>query len=551
MLRFKFTRKKIIFLTSTILIIFIINSIFSSVIENKISEFLLKNESKYYTAHVESSHFRLLRRSLVLNNLSLTPNQESLDSLMHNDSAKQALERITLSSVKFNGIGLINILFNDKIYIKTLEINDLHIIKIQNAENTKIDKQRKALNLDSIYIKKLKGFQIDKIAVNDFVYETVDIESNEITFKNEPLNFVSSGFKLEEFDSQLFKLLPVKESFEISKIELNINALKYDFSVENIAINFTKKLIAIEKLRLKPQISKRKLALSYPFSKDVFDVEIEAFKIHNFNLTKLLNKEGIFIDSVYVSGLDLGLYKDKRRPFNKNKHKTLPHIALQNSKTPIYIAKINVEKSNVLIEEHLEKRDTLLVISLDSINAKIQNITSIKALSEQPMLVDVTATLMKKAALKVHINFPLKHHVQDFSFNGTLGAANLKLFDSALFPAIGLKVLDGRLISMVFDATANDDFSNGSMTMRYQGLEAKVFKANSLEKSKFLSWSVNTLIKKSNPTKKKKARVAVIEFERAKYKGIGNYLWKSLLSGIANSIVPGGKQVKPTNKRNK
>ena len=87
------------------------------------------------------------------------------------------------------------------------------------------------------------------------------------------------------------------------------------------------------------------------------------------------------------------------------------------------------------------------------------------------------------------------------------------------------------------------------MTMLYQNLEAKVFKAHSLEKNKFLSWSVNAIIKKSNPHKNKKARIVVMEFERDKYKGLGNYIWKTILSGITNSIAPGGKQVKAHKKK--
>ena len=542
MSNFNITRKRIIFIMGFLLLIVIINGISSAIIKNKITGILLKNESKYYTAQVGSSHFRLLRGSLILNNVSLIPTQIALDSLIRHDLKKQTLDSIALSSVKFKGIGLIHVLFNNKINISTLEINDLHIKSFQNDENKKTTKENKALNLDSIYINQLNGLEINKIKVNNFVYEVVDARSNEITFKNEPLSFVSNGFKLEEQDSNVFKLLPVKESFEIEKIELNMNVVKYNFSVENIAFNFKEKLISIKKLSIKPQISKRELAKSYPFTKDIFDVDIEEIKVYDFNLTKLLNKKGIFIDSISVSGVNAELYKDKNRPFNLNSYKALPHITLQQTKTPLHIAKVRVSKSTILIEEHTEKRDTIMVVSLGDVNASIKNITSIKALREAPMLFDLNATLMKKVPMKLHASFQLKS--QTFSFNGSLGNAQLKLFDSALFPAIGLKVLNGNLNSMVFLAVANNNTSKGSMTMLYHDLEATVFKANTFETNKLLSWSVNSVIKKSNPKKNRKTRIAVMEFERDTYKGLGNYMWKTLLSGITNSIAPGGKQVK-------
>ncbi len=104
---------------------------------------------------------------------------------------------------------------------------------------------------------------------------------------------------------------------------------------------------------------------------------------------------------------------------------------------------------------------------------------------------------------------------------------------------------------MKFSATANNSASNGRVTMLYDNLKANVFKANSLEKNKFLSWSVNAVIKKSNPNKHNKTRIAVMEFERSTYKGLGNYIWKTVLTGITNSIAPGGKQIKPNKKRKK
>ena len=88
------------------------------------------------------------------------------------------------------------------------------------------------------------------------------------------------------------------------------------------------------------------------------------------------------------------------------------------------------------------------------------------------------------------------------------------------------------------------------MIMLYNDLEATVFKTNTLKTNKFLSWSVNTIVKKSNPVKNKPPRVAIMKFERQTYKGIGNYMWKTILNGITNTLAPGGKHVKP-NKKNK
>ena len=101
---------------SILVIGFIINSLVSKKIENKISEILLKSESNFYTLYDESSNFSLIKNSLVLNNDSLLPKQAAIESLIKNESKKQALETLTLTAFKIKGIGL----FNNKISIRIL-----------------------------------------------------------------------------------------------------------------------------------------------------------------------------------------------------------------------------------------------------------------------------------------------------------------------------------------------------------------------------------------------------------------------------------------------
>jgi hypothetical protein len=82
------------------------------------------------------------------------------------------------------------------------------------------------------------------------------------------------------------------------------------------------------------------------------------------------------------------------------------------------------------------------------------------------------------------------------------------------------------------------------MTMLYDGLAAEVVKKDQQSKNKFLSWAANAVLKTSNPGKNGKTRVVVIGFERVMYKGLGNFLWKTLQTGITSTITPTGKQVK-------
>ena len=71
------------------------------------------------------------------------------------------------------------------------------------------------------------------------------------------------------------------------------------------------------------------------------------------------------------------------------------------------------------------------------------------------------------------------------------------------------------------------------------------------KEKKGLTWIANSVMVKSNPSDKGKLKVALIEAERVPYKGFSNLLWKSVMSGMVNTINPVGKTVKREKKHNR
>ncbi len=547
----KNTKKKAFIFLGVLLFIIAINFTISSIIKQKISEVLLQNESDYYTATVEDVSFKLLRRSITLTDVFIIPNKKSIDSLKSKKSSKENLENITLSSLKLNGIDLFDILFNKTIDINSIVFNDLLIHKFENSQIQEKKKEKKPLNIDSIYLAKLNGLAINNIVFNNFQYEVYDFAKNKTTFKSQPLSFKSSGIVLEDLGNHYFKLNPAKEKFEINNIQLNFEDVQYDFSIDQISLNFKKCFVAINNIKFKPQIDRQKLANIYEYNDPIYDVNLKQLKIYNFQLPKLIKGEGLFIDSLQVANLILKIYKDDRKPFNENKRPGLPHTGLKRMKFPMYVQKVTVNNSDVLIETHMDKSDVLMNIPISNLNANITNITSIKTFRDNPMKVTTDGLLMKTGVAHLDASFPLKDHQNTFYFNGSLGHSKMKIFDAALYPVLGLKVLEGDLDKLTFSASANETESNGKMTMLYHNLEAEVFKSKSAnEGNKFLSWTVNTLIKESNPKKNKTPREVTLHTERIIYKGLGNYFWKTLQNGIINT-VSGRNETEASKKKRK
>jgi len=516
-----------------------INSIVSNIIQHKISDLLVKENSKYYVTTVEEVHFKALKRSIVLNNVFLSPTSKSFSNLKNKKTKNPNLQKIQISSLELNGIHLLKILFKNKIEINNLIINNL---LFQEFKNSKIKSPpKKDLNIDSIYIKNINGFKINKINVNNLIFQITDVSTNKISFQNKPVSFNLTGFELEEYKDDYFRLFPLNNKFEIDKINIDFPDKKYNFSMEAVTVEFEKDIVNIKNLSYNPLIKRTDLSNTYKFNTAIFNVKVEDVKLYNFSIGKLIANKGLFIDSISIFNLDLKIYKDKRKPFDLEKRPTLPHLALKQMKTPLLIQKIKISNSNILFEQRLEKGDLLMTVSLDKLNANISNISSIKKYRESPLKVHLTSKLMNSSNMKIDITMPLKNGQDMFYFNGSLSPTKFKYFDSVIVPAIGIKILQGDLDHLSFSASANSTSSNGKMTLLYHDLEAEVFKSKSNEENKFLSWTVNHVVHTSNPNKKGHKREAIMHTERVIYKGYINYLWKTIQSGITNTIAPMGK----------
>jgi hypothetical protein len=522
-----------------IAVIFAANLIISHLISKKVADLLNNQKIENYHLSIDKTSFSLFDRSMVISQVHLSPVDSSMIKLKQNLLGKNTLQKISISQLELRGIQLFPLIFSKKVIIKHLMVEDPLYQKYSNG--IKSSEKQKPISIDSIVIKGINGFELDEIKVKNLKLQVINITSDEITFENKPMSFEFSGFKLEKINDQVYQLKPVENLFEIKNIDVSFPDKQYAFSIEKLQLNFEDSLLNFINLSYKPLINKVKLANSYPFNTEVYDLNIKDMKIFHVDLHKLVKNKGIFIDSIQISQLSIDIYKDKRKPFDESKRPQLPHNLLKNMEMPLLIHKISFENSQMYYEERLENKDILLKVNMKELNALLTNVTSIKEYRDKPLNIDLHTKFMGKADLDINMNFPLKDDQKTFYFSGQLAASELKLYDSAIIPAVGLKILQGNLESLTFNASANDYNSTGTMIMKYSDLEAEVFKHKNMEKSGFLSWSVNTLVHKSNPGKNGTLREVPMNFDRVMYKGFGNLLWKTLQSGIVNTIAPFGK----------
>ena len=525
---------------SLALLLLVGSIIISRIISQKVVQILEDQNIENLHISIEKTKFSLFDRSLVFTDVHLSPDDAAMVKLQKNKLDKKSLHKVSISRLKFKGIHLTPLLLSKHLIINKLIVDDPLYQHFTNGEKQANDKAKKRINLDSIHIKELMGFQLDVIKITNLKAQVINVINNELSFENKPLSFEISGFRLEETAPNYFKLLPIEEVFEMTRIKVEFPKIKYHFSIDALKYDFVDDYLQISNLKYKPTVNKLTLVNSYIYNTEVYDLNIKDVKIFSLNFEKIIENKGVFIDSVQLSGLNMEIYKDKRKPFDLKKRPELPHQTLKKLKTPLLIHKVSVVESEFVYEEKLEHKDILMKATMKDLNINIFNITSIKAYRKTPLKIDMNTQFMGKANLNVDMLLPLADDQNTFFFSGYLGASQMTYFDSAVIPALGLKILKGEVERLSFQGSANNYNSTGTMTMLYKDLEAEVFKRKNTDKNELLSWSVNNLLHKSNPSNNGEVREATMKFERVLYKGFGNFLWKTLQNGIVNTIAPFG-----------
>lgn len=431
-------------------------------------------------------------------------------------------------------------MFRKDINIGEIEINDLIIQKSNQIKTDTVD--RKPINLDSIHIDKINSLKIDKFDLNNIQYTIIDSKTSADVFHHKPISLDLDGFQLKKVNKQLFKLMPMNEQIKIFDIEFEIPKKEHTLLIGEIILDTKTSGIKINNLNYKTINGKYAIAKKDIYNNVVPEISIENIELFNINFDKIIQNKGVFIDSVLISNALIDLYKDRRKPFDERLNKKLPHIVLKKMDLPLYIQKINIEKSLLILKENFPNKNVKMELTINEIDAQIYNISSIKEYKENPLKINLHSKLMNQAILKAAFTVPMNNNNNTFYFNGSLASSKFSYYDNVIYPVLGLKIIEGDLDKLTFEAQVNEHSSSGTMTMLYHNLNATVFKSKSKEKSKILSWAVKTVLHDSNPGNNKKTRVAVLSHNYEPHKGFGNYLWKTLQSGIVNTLSPVGKK---------
>lgn len=537
-----------------IIFIFSVNFILATILRGQVNAAIEKNKTEYKIS-LGGIGGNIFFGNIRLKDIKVKPDSNLLFKIKEGISPVVFAVDAEIPLLRLSGIGIYKAIVNRDIDINSIEIRRANIKlykgkKSEEAKKAEVKpKETKTFNPDSIYLKNITGLSIRSVLLENNIIEFYDLSKDEVILKNKISDFEFTDFYINKYEDaeNLYYLDANNSKLVIDDEEFDVPGGYYKLKIKKVEFRMADSSLYIDKLEFKPTYKDLyKMAAEFKFTKEIYDLNVHRVELKSLHMAKLVREGAFYLDSLDIFGIHVDILKDKRYPFDESKRPKLINQALREMKMPLYIGNAQIHDSRLKYQEKEEGVKELMTAILGDLNVYVEFITSVpdSLRTGKSMKINLNTKFMDKPHLNVNFVMPLNSRADTFFFSGSLGSTKLSTFDKASMPAIGAKFKTGELQSLTFKGSANRTVSTGEMTMLYTDLTGELVKKDHKSTNKFLSWAANVVLKTSNPNHKGKTRVAMIGFDRVMYKGFGNFMWKTLQTGIVNTVAPAGKMKK-------
>jgi len=478
-----------------------------------------------YIVEINNVHISWFSSGLVLENLTIGSRNE------HGRLPGFSGEIV---SIKLKGINLAKVLFKKQIQINEITISE-------GSFNGKIPFPKKAgpplistlnIRIDSILFDKINlaiENTSDKksFSVKEGVLKVYDLHVE----KQDTLAVTN----FNHFDIVAEELIAVTEDS------------MYTVKATGLICPALSNTLTIDSFNIHPNYKNYDFAARHKFASDRIEAGFSNIFAHNFSLAGYLKSGDLISTYIEIGNMDLKVFRDNR--------KIIPHVKkpefqdmMYNYSGSLCIDSIGLLNGNVIYTEHVEKANEPGNIRFNNINAKIFNITNDTIYKSEKAYFKMKgeALLMGKGKFTVLLKGRIYDIHNTFSLNGTLSGMDANELNPILEKNTFIYATSGKIDTMNFSFTANNNKATGKMKLLYHGLNIAVKNKRTDDTSaineRLSSLIANMKLLNSNPVPGKAVREGIVKYDRDPERFFFNYCFKSILSGIKSSLTASPKK---------
>jgi len=520
----------------------------SPIIKNIVADKLKKqNIAGIYKASFKNAYFNIFAMGISITDFELKPDSSKSAKALY--KYQKQLVHVYVKRLNINNIDIIKFIQEKKISIQRIVLRNPKVDLYKNHHFVKALNKKKPTVVSDVKDVRLKDISIIGLSLNYYIDED----------KKADLTIDRVDLRLEKPVIEISKISKPFDAISVDDIKLNIKNIKfnnnqlYKLSLKSAEYQHKSNTIVLNKVLIKPRFNKTKFANKHKYQTDRFDIDISTINIKGFNIVRFIKEKVIALQEVNISGLNMEVYRDKNFPFNLNKFPKLPQRAIRDIKQKIEIETISLQSSSIVYLEKAVGAKKAGKVEFKKVRAKISNFGNTNSWkNNKRLLVDAQTKIFGKGLLSVNLDFPLNSNT--FYLKGHLAQTPMTIFNAISAPNAGIKIRKGNIDKLDFSASLNNKNSLGKMSFYYHGLDISILKktkkTGQIKDSKLFNFLANSVfLPKSNPNKKGKFYESTISFERDKNKGLFAYLWKSVFSGLKDTMIKKNKKKKLKHKK--
>lgn len=527
------------------LCIIILSWIASSLISSKLEEAIPRYEFGTFKTKVGDVKVKLLVGNLTLHDVQL------YDTV--------GFGSVSTTKIRFQGIQLLKLIFNKKIALRKVLINGANISLyldennklILPQENNKTSKYN-LIGIDKVQIIKANFLisQADPSKIDPGKIDSSKTDPSKTDHSKADHSKADSIFNTE-FNLDLWAISNTnlkrfsynKTNFDSLSFFLRNGSYRlanglHNISYDTISYRGSENRLTIDLLLLKSRFAKYEIGKHTGVETDWFDFTVKGINMENIQLQNLISQNALIMSQIEINHFTGIAFKDKRLPFPEKPDTKLPIELLHSLPITLHIDSIILKDANIEYAERVKDSKKAGAVTFNNLSANIKNLSNIDSLITAPTTMHASANVMNEALLTANFIFPNVKYPRSYSAKGVMGSMDIASFNPILEQNASVLVESGKVNKLSFDFVYNNDDSKGNLYFDYNDLKISIIDKSDNKIKKTQTFLINNiLLHKENLKTEKSFREGNVSFSRNKKRSIFNYWWKSLFSGIKNSVI--------------
>ncbi|HEY4111089.1 hypothetical protein [Puia sp.] len=511
-------------------------------VQRKLAQVVAEKTKGLYILHYDQLAFDEVAGMLHVKNIDIEPDTAVYQQMVRENKDPPLLLRIQVDALDIARVKTPKALLTKELEGGKVEVTRARIrIMVQHFK-----KDSAVYNPTPDLTKQLLGrllkIAIDSVEIKDASIVVGSLDSSENYFRGNNVSLLLAHFFIDSSALKDSTTLLFSRGLTLTCKELDLPSgnKKYTIGTDSLRFTSTDNTLRVAQVKIRPRLSETAFAASFPIQKDRYDFSLKDIVLHHID-RKALWQKGIRADSLVIGESAFRIYRDiSRPPDTTSKVGKYPQQLLMHVPFPLSIGKIIFAHSFIEYKEKNGKSNRSGRVQFHDARASIQNVTNRRedVKNDHRCIVDFHARFLNKAPINARLDLLLKDPKGRFTIEGDIGSLDAPSLNPLTEPMALTRLERGKINHLRFAIRGTDSAGYGQVTLSYEDIKVSLLKKDEgdagFDKKDLASFLANLVVK--NSSKSGKPAMKEVDFQRILNKSFFNLIWKTLFTGIKESV---------------